>query len=60
MIIKVLLRLPLLHKNEPPLIEDVGMEFIPGAPRLCMNKGNDLFHLINKILVICRMNPAPG
>ena len=60
MVIEMFLALPLFTKNEQPLFKDICMEFIPHAPGLCTDEGNNPVYLINKIPAMLRVNTASG
>ena len=60
MIIKVFPALPLFTKDEQPLFKDICMEFVSGTSGLCTDNGDDLFHLMYKVLAMIRVNTTPG
>jgi len=60
MIIKEFLALPLFTENKQPRFISICMEFIPGAPGLCTDEGNNPGYLIDKFPAMLRVNMAPG
>jgi hypothetical protein len=60
MIVKLFLALPLFTENKQPRFKGISMEFIPGAPGLCPDTGNNPGYLIDKVPAMFRVNMAPG
>jgi hypothetical protein len=60
MVIEMFLALPLFTENKQPRFISICMEFIPGAPGLCTDEGNNPGYLIDKVPAMPRVNMAPG